>query len=105
NAMHSPLHAKDSDMARYRGRYDAGWTAARATRYRWQIEMGLIPLEHTLPPSDPRAPGWEHTDPQYRAMYARHMEAYAAMLDNADQNVGKLMRCLADLGELNNTLI
>ena len=105
NAMHSPLHAKDSDMARYRGRYDAGWTAARATRYRWQIEMGLIPPETTLPPSDPRAPDWEHTDPQYRAMYARHMEAYAAMLDNADQNVGKLMRCLADLGELNNTLI
>ena len=105
NAMHSPLQAKPSDMARHRGRYDAGWTVARAMRHRRQIDMGLIPPETKLPPSDRRAPPWDQTDPQYRNMYARHMEAYAAMLDNADQNVGKLVRCLADAGELDNTLI
>jgi arylsulfatase len=105
NAMHSPLQAKSDDMAKYRGRYDAGWTVARTRRHQRQIEMGLVPPGTKLPPSDRRAPPWDQTDPQYRGLYARHMEAYAAMLDNADQNVGKLTRCLADLQELDNTMI
>ena len=33
------------------------------------------------------------------------MEAYGAMLDNADQNVGKLVAFLQSLGELDNTII
>ena len=28
-AVHAPLHAKAEDMAKYRGRYDAGWDAIR----------------------------------------------------------------------------
>ena len=47
--------------------------------------MGLVPPGTRLPASDPRAPSWDDTDPPNRALYARHMEAYAAMLDNADQ--------------------
>jgi hypothetical protein len=33
------------------------------------------------------------------------MEVYAAMLDNADQNIGKLMLFLDDLGERDNTIV
>lgn len=105
NAMHSPLQAKDCDMAKYRGRYAGGWSAARAARHRRQIDMGLIPPQTRLPPSAPNAPHWDRTDPRNRELYARHMEAYAGMLDNADQNVGKLVRFLGWLGELDNTLI
>jgi len=105
NAMHSPLQAKGSDMARYRGRYDTGWTVARAKRFRRQVDMGLIPVGTQLPASDSRVPDWTQTDPRYRPMYARHMEAYAAMLDNADQNVGRLVRFLEGLNELDDTLI
>lgn len=105
NAMHAPLQAKPSDMAKYKGRYDAGWTAVRAARHRRQIEMGLIPPGTRLPASDPRAPKWEATDPANRPLYARHMEAYAGMLDNADQNIGKLTSFLESIGELDNTII
>jgi arylsulfatase len=105
NAVHAPLQAKPSDLARYAGRYDAGWTAARAARHRRQLDMGLVPPGTRLPASDPRAPSWDDTDPANRALYARHMEAYAAMLDNADQNVGRLVAFLRELGELDNTII
>ena len=105
NAVHAPLQAKPSDLARYGGRYDAGWSAARAARHRRQLDMGLIPPGTRLPASDPRAPSWADTDPANRALYARHMEAYAAMLDNADQNVGRLVAFLGALGELDNTII
>ena len=105
NAMHAPLQSKPSDMARYKGKYDAGWTVARAARHQRQIAMGLIPPDTKLPASDPRAPKWDATDEENRPLYSRHMEAYAAMLDNADQNVGKLVAYLTDIGELDNTII
>jgi arylsulfatase A-like enzyme len=105
NAMHSPLQTKADDMAKYKGRYDSGWTLARQRRLQRQIEMGLVPEATRLPPPDPRAPDWHATDPQNRALYARHMEAYAGMLDNADQNIGKLVEFLTDIGELHNTII
>ena len=105
NAMHAPLQAKPSDIAKYHGKYDTGWTAAREARHKRQIEMGLIPPDTRLPESDPRAPHWDHTDPANRPLYARHMEAFAGMLDNADQNVGKLTAFLESIGELDNTII
>lgn len=105
NAPHAPLQAKPQDLAKYRGRYDAGWNALREARHRRQIEMGLIPADTKLPPSDPRVPRWEDTDPADREMLARHMECYAAMIDCVDQNVGKLVAFLERIGERDNTII
>jgi arylsulfatase len=105
NAVHAPLQAKPDDLARYRGRYDAGWTAIREARYRRQLELGIIPADATLAPSDPNVPDWDTTDPDDRPLFARHMEAYAAMLDCVDQNVGKLVSFLESIGERNNTII
>lgn len=105
NAMHAPLQSKASDMAKYKGKYDAGWTATRAARHKRQMEMGLVPPGTRLATSDSRSPKWDDTDPANRPLYARHMEAFAAMLDNADQNVGKLVAFLTEIGELDNTII
>jgi arylsulfatase A-like enzyme len=105
NAVHAPLQAKADDLAKYRGRYAQGWTAARKARWQKQIDMGLIPPDTRLPLSDPRVPDWEATDPSDRVLLAQHMEAYAAMLDCADQNLGRLVAFLDQLGELDNTII
>lgn len=105
NAVHAPLQSKPGDLAKYRGRYDAGWTAARQARYRRQLEMGLIPPGTRLADSDPRVPLWEDTDPADRPLFARHMETYAAMLDCVDQNLGHLVAFLETLGELDNTIV
>ena len=105
NAMHAPMQAKPRDIEKYRGRYDAGWTAIREARFRRQIELGLIPPDATLAPSDPAAPHWDSTDPADRPLFARHMEVYAAMLDCVDQNVGRLVDHLESIGELDNTII
>ncbi len=105
NAVHAPLQANPGDRAKYKGRYDAGWTAIREARHRRQISMGLIPPDTRLPASDPRVPRWEDTDPADRPMLARHMEVFAAMLDNVDQNVGRLTAFLDQIGELENTII
>jgi len=105
NAVHAPLQARASDLEKYRGRYDAGWTAIRETRYRRQLELGIIPPDAQLAPSDPNVPDWDDTDPENRPLFSRHMAAYAAMLDCADQNVGKLVAFLESIGELENTIV
>jgi arylsulfatase len=105
NAVHAPLQAKAADLAKYRGRYDAGWTALREARLRRQLEMGVVPPGTRLPPPDPRVPDWAATDPADRPLFARHMEAYAAMLDCVDQGMGRLAACLEATGELGRTII
>ena len=90
-AVHGPLHAKASDLARHRGRYDAGWDAVRAERFARQLELGLFPPRTPLPPRNHEAghevQAWsEHTDEE-QARFARYMEVYAAMVDNVDQNL------------------
>ncbi len=105
NAVHGPLHSKAEDLAKYRGRYDHGWTKTREARHQRQLEMGLIPEGTRLPKSDPRVPKWDDTDPADRPLFARHMETYAAMLDCVDQTVGRIVSCLEELGELDNTIL
>jgi hypothetical protein len=99
------LHAKDSDLARYRGVYDAGWDAVRDARVRRQVEEGLFAEAPTLAPHSPNVPAWEGVDPSNRDLMARYMELYAAVVDNMDQNVGRLLDTLKMLGRLDNTLV
>jgi arylsulfatase len=105
NAPHAPLHAKAADLARYAGAYDAGWDAVRAARGARQHGMGLFEQAPALPPRSPGVPAWEDVDPGRRALLARYMELYAAVVDNMDQNIGRLMDTLEALGRLDNTLV
>jgi len=104
NAVHGPLQAKEADLAKYRGRYDAGWDAVRAARFERQRAMGLVPPGTRLAERDPDVPAWVDVPADQQRLFARHMESYAAMLDCADQNVGRLAALLGELGELDNTI-
>jgi arylsulfatase len=105
NAVHGPLQAKPADLAKYRGRYDEGWDAVRARRLAKQKALGLVPPEAVLSPRDPSVPAWDEVGPERRALYVRHMETYAAMLDCVDQNLGRLFGLLREMGELENTIV
>ena len=102
---HTPLQAKPADQAKYRGRYDAGWDAIRAARYERQKAMGLIEANAELPPRNPGIPAWDELTDEQRALFARYMEVYAGLVDNVDQNVGKLLEFLEGTGQIDNTLI
>jgi arylsulfatase A-like enzyme len=104
NAVHGPLQAKESDLSKYRGRYDGGWDAVRAARFERQQAMGLVPAGTRLSERDPAVPAWDNVPAEQQRLFARHMETYAAMLDCADQNVGRLVALLDELGELANTI-
>ena len=66
--------------------------------------MGLVPPGTRLAERDPAVPAWNDVPVEQQRLFARHMESYAAMLDCADQNIGRLVALLDDLGELGNTI-
>lgn len=102
---HGPLQAKPEDIARYRTRFDEGWDALRQRRYERQRAAGLIEPNAGFAPRNPGVPQWNSLSDDERALYARYMEVYAAVIDNADQNVGKLVSFLKSSGQFDNTLI
>lgn len=104
-APHWPLQAKDEDIAKYRGRYDIGWDAVRRDRFRRQKAMGLVPEDARLSERDPRARAWDDMPEDARRDLAHRMEIYAAQIDCIDQNVGRLVAKLKELGQFENTLI
>jgi arylsulfatase len=107
-AVHAPLQAKDDDLARHRGRYDLGWTHLREERYARQIHLGVTdPTTRLAPPNLEKGfdvHPWEDLSESERAFAARQMETYAAMVDNLDQNVGRVCDVLREVGELKNTI-
>ncbi|MBI1374259.1 MAG: sulfatase-like hydrolase/transferase [Phycisphaera sp.] len=102
-AAHWPMHALPQDIAKYKGRYDAGWDALRASRYKRMQEMGLIKPEWKLSPRDPGSPAWE--DAPDKEWESSLMEVYAAMVDHLDQGVGKIVSTLKANDQLDNTLV
>jgi arylsulfatase A-like enzyme len=109
HAVHGPLGARPSDIARYRGRYDAGWDVLRTERYRRQMEMGLFPAGTRLAPRNfepgMEVPAWTDIPADQRPLFARYQEVYAAMVDNIDQNLGRLLATVEAIGELDNTIV
>lgn len=105
NAVHGPLQAKPADLAKYDGRYEAGWDVIRAQRFERQKALGIVPQEATLSPRDEAVPAWDDVPPEQQALFVRHMQTYAAMLDCVDQNVGRLLALLDEMGERENTII
>jgi arylsulfatase len=104
-APHWPLQAPAADIARYKGRYNAGFEVLRRQRLARQEALGLIPRGTAA--NAPRLPGgtWESLSPEARAAAARDMEIYAAMVDRLDQAVGRVIAELERTGELDNTVI
>ena len=104
-APHAPHHTKPEDRARYAGRYDAGWDEIRRERLARQIEMGLVPAGTELAGYSPDVEAWQDLTDDQRKMYARFQENYAAFVDNLDQNVGKVLDYLEEIGEREDTLV
>jgi len=108
-AVHAPLHAKADDVAAQRGRYDAGWDEIRDRRYRRQVDLGVVPPEVQLAPRnsepDNDVQPWADLPPREQQLYARYMEVFAAMVGAVDGATGRLLGALAEMGELDNTIV
>lgn len=102
-APHWPLHAHDEDIARYKGRFDAGWDALREARLQRLVEAGILDRAWALTERDPTQPAW--TQAEHKEWLLRCMEVYAAQIDRMDQGIGRILDALEQTGQLENTLV
>ncbi|MDO8545465.1 MAG: arylsulfatase [Opitutaceae bacterium] len=103
NAPHEPLMAWPSDIKKYLGKYLVGYEAIRKRRYERQLELGL--WDKTFSLSAPTYEKWDALSAEEKTARDAIMATYAAMIDRVDQNIGRLLRKLEELHELDNTLI
>jgi arylsulfatase len=97
---HWPMHAKEKDIAKYKGRYDSGYEAVRAARVAKMKQLGLLDDRWQV---TPLAGDWRTVED--RAWEARCMEVFAAMIDCMDQGIGRVMESLDETGQRANTLV
>jgi arylsulfatase len=90
---------------KYKGKFDQGWDRLREETFARQKELGVIPADAELTRRDGAFPAWDDVPDKLKAYYARQMEVYAGYSENADYNVGRVIDAIAELGELDNTLI
>jgi arylsulfatase len=105
NAPHFPLQAPAEDIAKFRGRYKAGWDKLRAERYARQTAMGLIDAAWANSPRADAIKAWDALPPADQDRFDHLMAVYAACVYHMDLAVGRLVDGLRARGELDNTLI
>ncbi len=102
-APHWPLHAREETIAKYEGAYLQGWDATRTARHEEMLTRNVLQHQWEISPRDEAAPDW--ADAPNREWEARRMAVYAAMIDELDQSIGRLVDSLKSLGQFDNTLI
>lgn len=102
-APHDPLMAWPEDIAKYRGKYAVGYKAIREARYKKMVELGMVDASMKL--SKETFKDWDLLSEEEKDKEDLRMAIYAAMIDRIDQNVGKLLDKLKEIGKLDNTLI
>ena len=105
NGAHFPLQAPPETIEKYRGKYMEGWEAVRNRRFAKQLELGLFDAETPLTPRNPKVPEWETLPQEEKERYDLQMAIYAAVIDEIDQAIGKVIDHLEQKGVLDNTLI
>ena len=104
-AMHAPHQAPDEYLQRWRGRFDEGYDVLRERWFARQVQMGIIPPDTTMAPRNPGVPPWDKLTPNQQRFSCRLQEAFAAMLEHTDAQIGRLLEFLESTGQLDNTLL
>jgi arylsulfatase len=103
-ATHAPHHAPKEWIEKYDGKFDKGWIAYREEAFARQKAMGIIPENTRLAPMPEDIMAWEALSNQERELYALQMEAFAGFTEHTDNEVGRLVDAIDEIGVLDNTL-
>ncbi len=104
---HAPHHPtpewikKISDMHLF----DDGWNKLRETIFANQKRLGIMPADAKLTPWPKELPEWESTGFIEKKLFVKQADVYGAYLAYTDNEIGRVIQAVEDLGQLDNTLI
>uniref|UniRef100_UPI003A87BD99 arylsulfatase n=1 Tax=Sphingomonas sp. GlSt437 TaxID=3389970 RepID=UPI003A87BD99 len=102
-ANHIPVQAPDAYLARYAGHYREGWQELRAARAARAAALGIVPAVGTMATLSTTR-DWQGLTREERDAQARYMQAYGAMAEAADHEIGRLINHLKATGDYTNTV-
>ena len=104
-APHWPLQAPRASIEKYRGKYDQGYDVLTEQRIKNLQALGFISKDVPVYPQLLGEKPWRELDPEEQRRQARTMEIYAAMVDDLDQYIGKVVTYLKESKQYDNTVI
>jgi arylsulfatase A-like enzyme len=104
-AMHAPHQAPQEYLDRWKGRFDEGYEVWRERWFERQVRSGVVPEGTTLAPLNPGVPRWDDLTANQKAFSCRLQEAFAAMLEHTDHQIGRLVETLEARGILDDTVV
>ena len=103
-ACHAPHHAPKEWIDKYKGKFDAGWDKLREESLERQKKLGVVPQNAKLAPKPTDINDWEKLSADEKHLFAHQMEVYAGFAEHTDNEVGRLVGAIEDLGRMDNTL-
>ena len=107
-ATHAPHHPtaewvkKIGDMHLF----DEGWNKLRETIFANQKRLGVIPQDARLTPwPKDLIKEWDQLNADEKKLFLKQVEIFAAFVAYADNEIGRVIQAIDDLGKLDNTLI
>ncbi len=104
-ATHAPHHVPKDWIAKFKGQFDQGWDKLREETLERQIKLGIVPAGTKLAPKPVDIKDWETLSADEKKLFARQMEVYAAFAAYTDYEIGRFIKSLEEIGELDNTVI
>ncbi len=103
-APHFPHHVPREYLDRYVDVFAKGWDRTRADRLARQKELGLVGPDVELPPRNPGVRAWDDYDAEAKEAMVHLQAAFAGMVEHTDEQLGRFVSALEELGELDRTL-
>jgi arylsulfatase A-like enzyme len=102
---HSPHQPKAEWAEKFKGKFDMGWNALRDQIFANQKRLGVIPDNAKLTDWPDSLPKWETLSADQKKLFARQAEVYAGYTAYTDNEIGRVIQAVEDMGQLDNTLI
>ena len=110
---HSPHQPKQEWRDKFKGKFDMGWEKLREQIFANQKRLGVIPegTQLTAWPDGQaeyggaKLPRWDSLSLVQKKLYAREAENFAGYAAYTDNEIGRVIQAVEDMGKLDNTLI
>jgi arylsulfatase A-like enzyme len=102
---HSPHQPKQEWIDKFKGKFDMGYEKLREIIFANQKRLGVIPANTQLTPWPDTIPRWDSLSVLQKKLYARQAEVFAGYAAYTDNEIGRVIQEIQDLGKLDNTLI
>jgi arylsulfatase len=102
---HSPHNPTKEWVDKFKGKFDMGWNVMREQIFANQKRLGVIPQTTKLTEWPDDLPKWDSLSADQKKLFARQAEVFAAYAAYTDDEIGRVIKQVEDMGELDNTLI